>query len=218
MATHSSILAWRIPGTEEPGGLLSMGSRRVRHNWSDLAAAAAVLRKHGRIIKLDEEGWIDSLISGFPWIVWERMQSREEVGRDGHELAGGHCRLGCDMVARWGSTFEDVFRFLKNLRSQIVYLVIFFSEFFGVKANASGVLRHPPTHFYFNDHNLISETDYRKAIGRDFPHGPVVTNSPCNAAHAGSIPGWGTGIPCTTEQLSPCTATRESVHHKKISH
>ena len=32
MATHSSILAWRIPGTEEPSGLLSMGSHRVRHN------------------------------------------------------------------------------------------------------------------------------------------------------------------------------------------
>ena len=40
MATHSSILAWRIPGTEEPGGLPSMGSHRVRHDWSDLAAAA----------------------------------------------------------------------------------------------------------------------------------------------------------------------------------
>ena len=38
--THSSILAWRIPGTEEPGGLLSMGSHRVGHDWSDLAAAA----------------------------------------------------------------------------------------------------------------------------------------------------------------------------------
>ena len=41
MATHSSILAWRIPGTAEPGGLPSMGSHRVEHNWSDLAAAAA---------------------------------------------------------------------------------------------------------------------------------------------------------------------------------
>ena len=37
MATHSSNLAWRIPWTEEPGGLQSMGSQRVRHNWSDLA-------------------------------------------------------------------------------------------------------------------------------------------------------------------------------------
>ena len=41
MATHSSILAWRIPGTGEPGGLPPMGSHRVRHDWSDLAAAAA---------------------------------------------------------------------------------------------------------------------------------------------------------------------------------
>ena len=38
MATHSSVLAWRIPGVGEPGGLLSMGSHRVGHNWSDLAA------------------------------------------------------------------------------------------------------------------------------------------------------------------------------------
>ena len=41
MATHSSILAWRIPGTGEPGGLPSMGSHRVRHDSSDLAAVAA---------------------------------------------------------------------------------------------------------------------------------------------------------------------------------
>ena len=41
MATHSSVPAWRIPGTEELGGLPSMESHRVRHDWSDLAAAAA---------------------------------------------------------------------------------------------------------------------------------------------------------------------------------
>ena len=41
MATHSSVLAWRIPGTGEPGGLTSMGSHRVGQDWSDLAAAAA---------------------------------------------------------------------------------------------------------------------------------------------------------------------------------
>ena len=43
MATHSSGLAWRIPGMGEPGGLPSMGSHRVGHDWSDLAAAAACL-------------------------------------------------------------------------------------------------------------------------------------------------------------------------------
>ena len=42
MATHSSVLAWRTPGTGKPGGLPSMGSHRVRSDWSDLAAAAAV--------------------------------------------------------------------------------------------------------------------------------------------------------------------------------
>ena len=41
MASHSSTLAWKIPWTEEPGGLPSMGSHRVRHDRSDLAAAAA---------------------------------------------------------------------------------------------------------------------------------------------------------------------------------
>ena len=41
MATHSSVLAWRIPGTGEPDGLLSMGSHRVSHDWSDLAAVVA---------------------------------------------------------------------------------------------------------------------------------------------------------------------------------
>ena len=41
MATHSSVLAWRIPGLGEPGGLRPMGSHRVRHGWSNSAAAAA---------------------------------------------------------------------------------------------------------------------------------------------------------------------------------
>ena len=47
MATHSSVLAWRIPGMGEPGGLLSMGSHGVGHDWSNLAAAAAAAAAHG---------------------------------------------------------------------------------------------------------------------------------------------------------------------------
>ena len=43
MATHSSVLAWRIPGTVEPGGLPSMGSHWVGHDWSDLAAAVKAM-------------------------------------------------------------------------------------------------------------------------------------------------------------------------------
>ena len=42
MATHSSVLAWRIPETEKPGGLPSVGSHRVGHNWGDLAVARSL--------------------------------------------------------------------------------------------------------------------------------------------------------------------------------
>ena len=45
MAIHSSILAWRIPWTEEPGRLQSMGSLRIRHDWSDLACMHAHIAK-----------------------------------------------------------------------------------------------------------------------------------------------------------------------------
>ena len=45
MATHSSVLSWRIPGMGEPGGLPSMGLRRVGHDRSNLAAAVAAARK-----------------------------------------------------------------------------------------------------------------------------------------------------------------------------
>ena len=43
MATHSSLLAWRIPWTEKPGRLQSMGSHRVRHDWSDLVVVVVVV-------------------------------------------------------------------------------------------------------------------------------------------------------------------------------
>ena len=52
MATHSNVLAWRIPGTGEPGGLPSMGSNRVGHDWSDLAAAAAAAAAAARNLEL----------------------------------------------------------------------------------------------------------------------------------------------------------------------
>ena len=47
MATHSSVLAWRIPRTGEPGGLPSMGLHGVGHDWSNLAAAAAAAGQRG---------------------------------------------------------------------------------------------------------------------------------------------------------------------------
>ena len=54
MAPHSSVLAWRIPGMGEPGGLPSMGSHRVGHDWSDLAAAAAAAAVATLIISFEK--------------------------------------------------------------------------------------------------------------------------------------------------------------------
>ena len=56
MATHSSVLAWRIPGTGEPGGLPSMGSHRVGHDWSDLAAVAAAAANEGGVGSITDPG------------------------------------------------------------------------------------------------------------------------------------------------------------------
>ena len=55
MTTHSSVLAWRIPETGEPGGLPSMGSHRVGHDWSDLAAAAAEKGERREVRKKEKE-------------------------------------------------------------------------------------------------------------------------------------------------------------------
>ena len=49
MGTHSSVLAWRIPGTGEPGGLLSVGLHRVRHDWSDLASKQGLSPSQGGV-------------------------------------------------------------------------------------------------------------------------------------------------------------------------
>ena len=79
MTTHSSVLAWRIPGTGEPGGLPSLGLHRVRHYWSDLATAAACICIRivgfpgGSVVKNvpDNAGDIDS-IPGLGKIPWRR--------------------------------------------------------------------------------------------------------------------------------------------------
>ena len=56
MATHTNVLAWRIPGMGNPGGLPSIESHRVGHNWSDLAAAAAVHIHKGILFSHKKEG------------------------------------------------------------------------------------------------------------------------------------------------------------------
>ena len=83
MATHSSVLAWRIPGTGEPGGLPSLGSHRVGHNWSDLAAAAAAFTsREGNGTPLQYSCLENSMDGGAWWAaVYGVAQSRTRLTR-----------------------------------------------------------------------------------------------------------------------------------------
>ena len=66
MATHSSVLAWRISGTGEPGGLPSMGPHRVGHNWSNLAAAASTKELMLLNCGVGEDSWESLGLRGDP--------------------------------------------------------------------------------------------------------------------------------------------------------
>ena len=77
MATHSSVLAWRIPGTGEPGGLPPMGSHRVRHDWSNLAAAAAI-----QSVLLLENHFLKFVLKSIGYVLGEAPG-----GSDGQESA-----------------------------------------------------------------------------------------------------------------------------------
>ena len=86
VATHSSVLAWRIPGMGEPGGLPSMGSHRVGHDWSDLAAAAAVGKNEIPRNELNQVGersllWILQTIDKGIW-KWCKEMKRYHVFLD----------------------------------------------------------------------------------------------------------------------------------------
>ena len=73
MATHSSVLAWRIPGMGDPGGLPSMGSHRVGHDWSNLAAAAAAWSHIAEVKNLQSKRHkFDPWVAKIPW--WRKWQ------------------------------------------------------------------------------------------------------------------------------------------------
>ena len=84
MATHSSILAWRLPRTEEPGRLQSIRSQRVKHNWSDLACMHACIGKgNGNSLQysslenpMDREAWqatVHKVTKSQTWLKWLNM-------------------------------------------------------------------------------------------------------------------------------------------------
>ena len=73
MATHSGVLAWRIPGTGKPGGLPSMGSHRVGHDWSDLAVAAESVCPYSLVLCLF------TIYLGMQFPLWSRYCIRQRT-------------------------------------------------------------------------------------------------------------------------------------------
>ena len=113
MATHSSVLAWRIPGMGEPGGLPSMGSYRVGHDWSDLALALVIHSKiiNFRVIASTEQKstgkhtllhFLDLCVFSYsvvsdsvmPWIVVRKSPLSMEFSRQEHWSGGPFPSLG----------------------------------------------------------------------------------------------------------------------------
>ena len=115
MTTHSSVLVWRISGTEEPGGLLSMGSHRVGHDWSDLAEAinlanfTITMYKRGPPWRLSgKEPTCQYRRPVFdPWvrkIPWSRKWQPTPVFLPGESQEWGSL-VGCRL---WGRTESDM--------------------------------------------------------------------------------------------------------------
>ena len=118
MATHSSVLAWRIPGMGEPAGLPSMGSHRVGHDWSDLAESRAehakVLYIYPKIcLQVNSTSWLRTYLTNqyvilrycslFTFMHWRRKWQPTPVFLPG-ESHGWGSLAGCHL---WGCTESD---------------------------------------------------------------------------------------------------------------
>ena len=114
MATHSSVLAWRIPGMEELGGLPSMGSHRIGHDWSNLTAAAADTDDK----EVASPSMLGDLMVLSRWSPLEGSEQRLTAGPEpsrpserNKELGTSICSLAstrCQALARWWGHREAV--------------------------------------------------------------------------------------------------------------
>ena len=123
MATHSSVLAWRIPRTGELGGLPSMGSHRVGHNWSDLAAAAAPNEMRD--------------IYGFLGEPWERRPQDLRTGE--RELLIMIINYNFYYLEQWSSHFAECQNQFRSLQCHLISRILF--HLFRSKAWAWGLSR-----------------------------------------------------------------------------
>ena len=112
MATHSSVLAWRIPRMGEPGGLPSMGSHRVGHDWSDLAAAAVPIKLLTKAI-----GWTSLVIQ------WLKIHLAMQDTAKPNQKTIGWLDLACGL--QFCRTLDKTMYPKENLRGISLHFFIF---------------------------------------------------------------------------------------------
>ena len=135
MAPHSSTLAWKIPWTEEPGGLPSMGSHRVGHDWSDLAAFYKNYLAHGGV-------WGGDLVILIPlsecppdtWYHWAKVSAdQKEPCKRALKIPGSENQLffqvntssvpySCETLGKLFCLSEHLFLHLKDGDNNSTYL------------------------------------------------------------------------------------------------
>ena len=167
MVTHSSVLAWRIPGMGEPRGLPSMGLHRVRHDWSDLAAAAA-------------------LLYGFPWhmgqcsvVTWGVII----VFHMSFIFMSTFCLL-VYIILKWDTGISN---YCYLFFPSFLFCFIYFGSFNKLWENTDLSRQKDKTLFQSRDHTL----DANVSTSLGFPGGSDGKESACNVGDLGSIPGLG---------------------------
>ena len=103
ISTHSSMLAWRIPWTEEPGGLQSMGLQRVGHNWATKHTCTRDITKEAREARGGPKSLMPTSFSGsappsFPRMPWTLRNGNKEDYVKCTSLSFPQCDLGCHTV------------------------------------------------------------------------------------------------------------------------
>ena len=112
MAIHSNVLAWRIPGTGEPGGLPSMGSHRVGHDWSDLAAVAGPIWLLDQTMRIGDQ---------FYKSITHRTFSHQQIWNSWSTISTGIYSINhkyTDIICWWLDSLLEL-QHVKNFRCQV---------------------------------------------------------------------------------------------------